>query len=181
MQDLVNATTHAKKATVSQWCRIFGVNRSGLYAADSRHALPVAANVLARQLNPEAPNQAWASDITYVCTRSGWLYLAVVLDLFSRRLAGWSMAPSMPAQLVCAALGMAIASRQLLPGLYEPKRQLLGYSIYDSAERCIWSDPCWHWCYAFALTCRPDCSVDLGTAEPAASDLIEALCCSFDE
>ena len=187
MQDLVNATTHAKKGTVSQWCRILGVSRSGLYAArkrrcrpkpvcalsvqakaafeasgqsygsrrlsaalqlqglavgrhqartlmrsnglrarwrrkfvhttDSRHALPVATNVLARQFNPEAPNRAWVCDITYVRTRSGWLYLAVVLDLFSRRVVGWAMAPSMPAQLVCAALGMAIASRQPIPGL----------------------------------------------------------------
>lgn len=187
MQDLVNATTHAKKATVSQWCRVLDVSRSGLYAArkrhrkpqsvcalsiqakaafeasgqsygsrrlsaalkaqglavgrqrartlmrshglrarwrrkfvhttDSRHALPVAANVLARQFHPEAPNRAWVGDITYVRTRSGWLYLAVVLDLFSRRVVGWSMAPSMPAQLVCAALSMAIASRQPLPGL----------------------------------------------------------------
>ena len=88
-----------------------------MHTTNSRHALPVAANVLARQFNPQAPNRAWVGDITYIRTRSGWLYLAVVLDLFSRRIVGWSMAPSMPAQLVCTALGMAIASRQPLPGL----------------------------------------------------------------
>ena len=91
--------------------------RKFMHTTDSRHALPVAANVLARQFNPQAPNRAWVGDITYIRTRSGWLYLAVVLDLFSRRIVGWSMAPSMPAQLVCTALGMAIASRQPLPGL----------------------------------------------------------------
>ena len=74
-------------------------------------------NVLARPFNPEASNRAWVGDITYIRTRSGWLYLAVVLDLFSRRIVGGSMTPSMPAQLVCAALGMATASRQPLPGL----------------------------------------------------------------
>lgn len=53
-----------------------------------RSRMPVAANVLARQFNPQAPNRAWVGDITYIRTRSGWLYLAVVLDLFSRRIVG---------------------------------------------------------------------------------------------
>lgn len=78
---------------------------------------PIAGNVLARQFKPDRLNQAWASDITYVRTRSGWLYLAVVLDLFSRKVVGWAMAPSMPAQMVCDALHMAIASRHPQPGL----------------------------------------------------------------
>ena len=64
----------------------------------------MATNVLARQFNPEAPNRAWVCDITYVRTRSGLLYLAVVLELFSHRVVGWAMAPSMTAQLMCAAL-----------------------------------------------------------------------------
>lgn len=185
MHALMAAQSKTKKATVSQWCRVLGVSRSGWYAArqrhtkhngmlslqaraafdasgqsygsrrlsaalkaqglavgrhrarmlmrgnglrarwrrkfvhttDSRHTLPVAANVLARQFNPQAPNRAWVCDMTYVRTRSGWLYLAVVLELFSRKVVGWAMAPSMPAQLVCEALSMAIASRQPAPGL----------------------------------------------------------------
>ena len=63
------------------------------------------------------PNQAWVSDITYIRTRSGWLYLAAVLDLHSRKIVGWAMAPAMPASLVCAALQMAIVQRHPAPGL----------------------------------------------------------------
>ena len=187
IHELVTAPVNAKKVSVSQWCRVLGISRSGLYAArhrrqrpgktcplatrasaafeasgrsygsrrlsaalraqglsvgrhkartlmrvgglrarwrrkfihttDSRHALPVAANVLDRQFKPTAPDRAWVSDITYVRTRSGWLYLAVVLDLFSRKIVGWAMAPSMPAELVCTALSLAIASRKPTPGL----------------------------------------------------------------
>lgn len=91
--------------------------RKFIHTTDSKHALPVAANVLDRQFNPGAPNVAYASDITYVRTGAGWLYLAVVLDLFSRRVVGWAMAPSMPASLVCDALNMAIGHRKPAPGL----------------------------------------------------------------
>lgn len=91
--------------------------RKFVHTTDSRHSLPVAANVLDRQFQPAAPNRAWVSDITYIRTRSGWLYLAAVLDLYSRRVVGWAMAPSMPAQLVCQALNMAIVSRRPAPGL----------------------------------------------------------------
>ena len=84
---------------------------------DSKHGLPVAENVLARQFNPSAPNLAYVSDITYIRTGAGWLYLAVVLDLFSRKVVGWAMAPSMPANLVCDALRMAIQQRRPCAGL----------------------------------------------------------------
>jgi transposase InsO family protein len=91
--------------------------RKFIHTTDSRHDLPVAGNVLARQFMPEAPNRAWVSDITYVRTGSGWLYLAVVIDLYSRKVVGWATSSSMPAKLVCAALRMAIASRCPPPGL----------------------------------------------------------------
>lgn len=91
--------------------------RKFVHTTDSKHALPVAPNVLARQFNPVAPNLAYASDITYIRTGAGWLYLAVVLDLFSRRVVGWAMAPNMPAALVCAALRMAIQARRPAAGL----------------------------------------------------------------
>ena len=87
------------------------------YTTNSKHDLPVAPNVLARQFNPTAPNVAYVSDITYIRTGAGWLYLAVVLDLFSRKVVGWAMAPSMPASLVCDALRMAIQQRQPAAGL----------------------------------------------------------------
>ena len=91
--------------------------REFVHTTDSGHALPVSSNVLARRFNPSQPNQAWVSDIIYIRTRSGWLYLAVVLDLYARKVVGWAMAPSMHAELVCAALQLAIAQRQPGPGL----------------------------------------------------------------
>jgi transposase InsO family protein len=95
----------------SAWKRKF------VHTTDSKHDLPIAENVLNRQFEPEAANKAWVADITYIRTRSGWLYLAVVLDLFSRKIVGWSMAPNMPAELVCSAMQLAIAQRQPSPGL----------------------------------------------------------------
>ena len=91
--------------------------RKFVHTTDSGHALPVSDNVLARRFNPSGPNQAWVSDITYIRTRSGWLYLAVVLDLYARKVVGWAMAPSMHAELVCTALQVAIVQRQPSPGL----------------------------------------------------------------
>jgi transposase InsO family protein len=91
--------------------------RKFVHTTDSRHDLPVAANLLDRRFNPQAPDQAWAADITYIRTERGWLYLAAVLDLYSRKIVGWAMAPNMPAELVCTALQMAIALRQPKSGL----------------------------------------------------------------
>ncbi len=91
--------------------------RKFVHTTDSGHALPVSDNVLARRFTPSNTNKAWVSDITYIRTRSGWLYLAVVLDLYARKVVGWAMAPTMHAELVCAALQLAIAQRQPAPGL----------------------------------------------------------------
>jgi len=84
---------------------------------DSRHDHPVAPNLLDRQFTVEAPNMAWLADISYVWTREGWLYLAVVLDLFSRQVVGWAMDERMPQELTLAALDMALKRRRPLPGL----------------------------------------------------------------
>ncbi|KAF4530881.1 hypothetical protein B566_EDAN018925 [Ephemera danica] len=84
---------------------------------DSKHDLPVADNLLNRQFNPASPNQAWTSDITYIRTQTGWLYLAAVMDLHSRKIIGWAMSPTMPAELVCRALRMALGQRQPGTGL----------------------------------------------------------------
>lgn len=91
--------------------------RKFIHTTDSRHTLPTADNLLNRQFDPPTANTAWVSDITYIRTRSGWLYLAAVMDLFSRKIVGWAMAPNMHAELVCSALRMAIAQRQPAPGL----------------------------------------------------------------
>jgi transposase InsO family protein len=78
---------------------------------DSNHTLPVAQNVLDRQFDPEEPNVSWVADITYIPTHEGWLYLAVVEDLFSRMVVGWSMDQTMTSRLVVDALEMALARR----------------------------------------------------------------------
>jgi transposase InsO family protein len=84
---------------------------------DSHHRLPVAENVLARAFDPEEPNSRWCADITYLPTREGWLYLAVVEDLFSRMIVGWSMSETMESRLVVDALEMAIRRRRPGAGL----------------------------------------------------------------
>lgn len=81
---------------------------------DSNHDLPVAENLLDRQFNPGGPNEAWVADITYIPTREGWLYLAAVEDLYSRRVVGWSMANHLESRLVVDALALAVERR--LPG-----------------------------------------------------------------
>jgi putative transposase len=79
---------------------------------DSRHPYPVAVNVLNRQFDAQRPNQKWVSDITYIPTQNGWLYLAAVLDLFSRRIVGWAMSAHCDAALTQNALDMALSQRQ---------------------------------------------------------------------
>jgi putative transposase len=84
---------------------------------DSDHDLPVAANLLEQDFTATAPNQRWVTDITYVPTTEGWLYVAAIVDLFSRRVVGWAMQARMDRSLVLAALGMAVGQRQPPTGL----------------------------------------------------------------
>lgn len=84
---------------------------------NSKHDLPVAPNLLKRDFSPEKPDQVWAGDITYIWTTAGWLYLAVVIDLFSRSVVGWAMDKNMARDLVMNALIMAIQRRGPAPGL----------------------------------------------------------------
>lgn len=84
---------------------------------DSKHKLPVAPNLLDRNFTPAAPNQVWTSDITYLWTDEGWLYLAIVLDLFNREVIGWSLKPRMTADIVTDALTMAWFRRKPAAGL----------------------------------------------------------------
>lgn len=84
---------------------------------NSNHKLPVAENILDRQFNPVTPNQVWAAYITYIWTAEGWLYLAVVIDLYSRRVIGWSMDKRQTKSLVIRALMMAVNMRKPSAGL----------------------------------------------------------------
>jgi transposase InsO family protein len=78
----------------------------------SKHDLPIANNILQREFDVKEPNKVYAGDITYIWTREGWLYLAVVIDLFSRQVVGWSMAARMQSKLVNDALMMAVWARK---------------------------------------------------------------------
>jgi putative transposase len=82
---------------------------------DKRH--PVAPNLLQRDFEADRPNQKWLGDITYIPTQEGWLYLAAVLDLYSRRIVGWAMSDRIDSELTRAALHMALAQCQPRPGL----------------------------------------------------------------
>lgn len=84
---------------------------------NSNHSKPLFENVLNRQFKVERPNQAYVSDITYINTQDGWLYLAVVIDLYSRKVVGWGMSPRMKTGLVCDALKMALWQRKPPRGL----------------------------------------------------------------
>ena len=84
---------------------------------DSDHVLPIAPNLLARNFVAEKPNQKWVGDITYLYTSEGWLYLAVIIDLYSRAVVGWSMGERMTASLVCDALTMALFRRGFPKGV----------------------------------------------------------------
>ena len=85
--------------------------RYRIRTTDSNHDHPIAPNRLAEAPPATAPNQIWVTDITYIQTHEGWLYLAAILDLYSRRIVGWAMGPSIDAALALRALGMALLHR----------------------------------------------------------------------
>jgi transposase InsO family protein len=93
--------------------------------------LPVAPNALARRFSPTRANAVWAADITYIRTLQGWLYLAVVLDLYSRRIIGWSTSARIDRELVLKALAMAVGRRGLSPGLLHHSDQGCQYQSWD--------------------------------------------------
>ncbi len=93
-----------------------GKRRFRMATTDSRHTLPVAPNRLERNFSPTRPDTAWSGDITYIATDEGWLFLAVVIDLFSRRVVGWSLQPHMQRGLVIDALEMAFQQRRPAKG-----------------------------------------------------------------
>jgi transposase InsO family protein len=111
----------ASKPRVERQMRVNGIRarhkRRYKATTDSKHSLPVAENLLDRNFTPSAPNQVWTSDITYLWPDEGWLYLAIVLDLFNREVAGWSLKPRMTSDIVTDALTMARFRKRPNPGL----------------------------------------------------------------
>lgn len=102
---------------------------------DSRHAHPIADNIVARNFTASAPDEVWVTDITYIWTREGWLYLAAILDLFSRRVVGWSTSASLHSELVFNALNEALRSRNVRPGLVHHSDRGCQYASHDYRRR----------------------------------------------
>jgi transposase InsO family protein len=102
---------------------------------DSRHSFPVAANELNREFSVSAPNKVWVTDITYIWTREGWMYLAAILDLFSRRVVGWSMDSCLDRTLALDALVMALKTRRPEPGLVHHSDRGVQYASLDYQNR----------------------------------------------
>lgn len=106
------------KASLSNWVRLAAkTKRKFVVTTDSKHSLPVAPELVQRHFNPPQPNQLWCGDITYIQTDEGWRYLAAVLNLFSRRVLGWSLQPHMQTGLVKDTLAMAWWRRRPPAGL----------------------------------------------------------------
>lgn len=101
-----------------------------IHTTDSKHQDPVADNVLNRAFKPQAKNQVWTTDITYLWTNQGWIYLAVVIDLYSRRVVGWHIDSQMNTALVMRALIMAIALRSPPKGLIHHSDRGAQYTSY---------------------------------------------------
>lgn len=102
---------------------------------DSAHSHPVAHNHLARAFSPAKPNISWAVDMSYIWTKEGWLYLAIVMDLYSRRIVGWSAGSRMKAALPLEALNRAIALRRPSPGLMHHSDRGSQYCAYEYRDR----------------------------------------------
>jgi transposase InsO family protein len=98
---------------------------------DSNHDDPIAPHLLERDFQANRPNQKWLGDITFIPTAAGWLYLAVILDLFSWRIVGWAMGDSLDRSLVLAALRMAIETRKPAPGLLHHSDPGSQYASHD--------------------------------------------------
>ncbi len=109
--------------------------RRRVVTTDSKHTLPVAPNRLAQGVEVTAPDQVWVSDITYLGTDEGWLYLATVMDLCSRRIVGWSMQDTVDRSLTLAALDMALKSRQPSAGLIHHSDRGSQYACHDYQAR----------------------------------------------
>jgi transposase InsO family protein len=118
--------TPCSRNTVAKLMRLRGIRskmrrRFVVRTTDSRHGHPIAGNRLNRKFEQCAINQAWAADITYIPTEEGWLYLAAVMDLYSRKIIGWATADHMRAELPSTALRMALLARR-------PRKELLHHS-----------------------------------------------------
>ena len=141
-RDLRNAGIRVGKKRIARLMRTDGLVGTPARpriprTTDSTHAFPIAPNMLARRfdVNGVEVNRVWVSDLTYVPTRQGWAYLAVVLDLASRRVVGWAVGDSLAAELALDALQMALDERQPAPGLVHHSDRGVQYACTVYRER----------------------------------------------
>ena len=107
------------------------IKRKFVVTTDSNHIFKIADNLLNRNFNTDRPNHKWAADITYIPTRQGWLYLAVVMDLFSRKIVGWAMSENIDSALVQSAMKMALLHRRPGDGLIHHSDRGVQYAAGD--------------------------------------------------
>lgn len=134
-QDLQEENIICCQETVRRIMRGIGlysrIKRKFIVTTDSNHTLKVAENLLGRDFTAKSPNQKWVADITYIPTKTGWLYLAVVMDLFSRRIVGWAMSDNIDSKLVQSAMKMAILHREPDKGLIHHSDRGVQYAAQD--------------------------------------------------
>ena len=107
------------------------IKRKFVVTTNSNHTLAIAENILNRNFTADRPNRKWAADITYIPTKMGWFYLAVVMDLFSRRIVGWSMSDTIDSQLVQSAMRMALGRRNPDAGVIHHSDRGVQYASED--------------------------------------------------
>lgn len=131
IHDMYDLGYSMSERTVGRMLKKLGLRskiaRKYQYTTDSNHRLPTAPNLLDRQFTVTEPNKVWTTDITYIRTKEGWLYLCVMLDLFSRRIVGWQTSTRIDRQLVCDVFDYALA-RQGYP---------TGVMVHSLAKQCF--------------------------------------------
>lgn len=138
VEELREAGTSISKRRCARLMKANGLqgrkkHRRGPRTTDSRHAHPPAENLLASTAAPTGPNQAWVTDITYLETGEGWLYLAAILDVWSRRVVGWACGSTLHVSLVLAALHAALRQRNPPPGLLHHSDRGVQYACREYA------------------------------------------------
>ena len=107
------------------------IRRKYRVTTDSKHHFPIAPNLLERNFTAEVPDKVWVSDITYLASRTGWLYLTVIIDLFSRMVVGWALSSSLSHEMVVAALKRAVKNRRPAKGLIFHSDRGVQYACTD--------------------------------------------------
>ena len=169
-------------------CLSARIKRRFVKTTDSKHDFPIAPNLLERDFTADAPNEIWVGDITYLDTREGWLYLAVLIDLYSRRVVGWAMSERIDTALAMGALNMALARRKPQRGLihhtdrgcqyasHEYRRLLRGIGAECSMSR---KGDCWDNAVAesFFASLRKELTnrVDFHSRDAARSNVFEYI------